>query len=141
MSKLSKTVLFMVCLFKEVMYKSIYLTVFVLLSCQQVGEIEIIDSSQLKKLKSKDIPVVDIRTQKEYNSGHIPEVLHIDFMSWAFMEEMEVLDKNKPVIIYCAVGGRSGLAAKRMLANGFKKIYDYSGGFNDWKNREEEIEK
>ena len=124
------------------MHRSIYplFLVFISLNCQSSG-IEIIDSSQLKELKSGGVPVVDIRTKKEYESGHIPGVLHINFIAGDFMKEMKNFDRNGPIIIYCAVGGRSGFAARMMLANGFKKVYDYSGGFKDWKERKEEIEK
>ena len=129
-------------LLEKIMQSKIYLLflVFVSLNCQSSGR-EIIDSSQLKELKSKGVPVVDIRTKKEYKSGHIPGVLHINFMTGNFMKEMKNFDRNEPIIIYCAVGGRSGFAARMMLANGFKKVYDYSDGFKDWKERKEEIEK
>ena len=43
-------------------------------------------------------------------------------------------DKNKPLYIYCAVGGRSNKAARKLIAEGFDSIYDLKGGFNKWKN-------
>ena len=42
------------------------------------------------------------------------------------------LDKNKPVLLYCAMGGRSSKASKVFKSQGFKKIYDLKGGFLSW---------
>jgi rhodanese-related sulfurtransferase len=43
------------------------------------------------------------------------------------------LDKNKPVLVYCAAGGRSASAAKDLKKAGFKKVYDLEGGYDAWK--------
>ena len=50
-----------------------------------------------------------------------------------FKTQIAQLDKEKPVIIYCAAGSRSGKALSQMSQMGFKQVYDYAGGMNDWK--------
>jgi rhodanese-related sulfurtransferase len=44
------------------------------------------------------------------------------------------LDKNKPVLVYCAAGGRSASAAKDLKKAGFKKVYDLEGGYDAWED-------
>lgn len=112
-----------------------------LLSCQQANTIKI-SAEKLKELQKEGVLVVDIRTEKEYNEGHIPDVSeNIDYLKDDFLSKMEGFDKTKPVIIHCARGGRSGKASSLLQQAGFIKIYDYVGGFNDWKARGEAIEK
>ncbi len=103
--------------------------------------IEVIEANKLSELKANGVLVVDIRTQQEYDQGHISGVEHVDFFRADFMEAMAQFDKNKPMIIHCAKGGRSEKAALKLKEAGFVKIYDYNGGFSDWKLRGLEIEK
>lgn len=125
------------------MIRAIYF-LFVLIGCSTVSDqqsTEVIDAQKLMELQTEGVLVIDIRTKNEYDQGHIPGVLHIDFLADGFMDEMKKQDSTKPVIIHCASGGRSGRATKMMKDAGFKTIYDYSGGFSDWKAKGLKIEK
>ncbi|HBW86879.1 MAG TPA: hypothetical protein DEF82_09115 [Crocinitomicaceae bacterium] len=42
-------------------------------------------------------------------------------------------DKKKPLLVYCAAGGRSSKAIKNLSKAGFRKVYDLEGGFDDWR--------
>ena len=119
---------------------SFILLLFISLGCQQKGIVKI-DASKLKLLKAEGVEVIDIRTPGEYEQGHIPDVKLIDFKADDFMDKMNELDKSKPIIIHCASGNRSGRASTMLLDAGFIAVFDYSGGFSDWKSRGEEIEK
>ena len=84
--------------------------------------------------QDKSTQLVDLRTPAELNqTGKIEGAKHINFNSPDFQAQIAQLDKNKPVIVYCAVGGRSPRAAALMVKMGFQKVFDYSGGMNDWK--------
>ena len=115
---------------------------FILVGCsnQEPQGIENINAEKLKELQQAGIPVIDIRTKKEYDQGHIPGVMHLDFFSSDFLEKIKAQDLSKPIVIHCASGGRSGKAAKMLQDAGFKMVYDYSGGFSDWKSKGLEIE-
>lgn len=95
-------------------------------------KIEIIDKELFKDLIEKRIQIIDVRTVKEFNSGHIKNAANIDFKSSNFIQTISRLDKTKPYLIYCKSGNRSGKTSKIMDSLGFYKIYDLKGGFLNW---------
>ena len=76
--------------------------------------------------------LVDVRTQDEYNSGYIENSLNIDYLSNDFSENIEKLDKNIPIILYCRSGKRSSMSANKLSKLGFKEIYNLDGGILKW---------
>lgn len=89
--------------------------------------------TMLSQVIDKEVQLVDVRSLKEYNAGHIDDAINIDIADKNnFKKEVSKLDKNKPVYIYCHIGGRSNQASRVLKKLGFKKIYDYSGGWKDW---------
>lgn len=76
--------------------------------------------------------VLDVRTDQEFNSGHIEGATQIDFFSPDFQQKIKALDTNKPVYVYCRSGNRSGQAAKMMKQLGFKEVYNLQGGVGAW---------
>lgn len=80
-----------------------------------------------------DVQWVDVRTAREYAAGHIDDAINIDFLDTAtFKDKVEDLDKEKPVYLYCQVGGRSKQAAELLKDMGFTSIFEYSGGYGEW---------
>ncbi|WP_341841256.1 rhodanese-like domain-containing protein [Chitinophaga caseinilytica] len=87
-----------------------------------------------KGLRQTDVQLLDVRTAKEFKTGHLPNALQADFTNKEeFAHRVKSLDKSKPVFVYCLVGGRSGAAAKWLADNGFKDVTDLSGGINAWR--------
>lgn len=78
--------------------------------------------------------VIDVRTPKEFATGHLPNAVNINFNDTAFASNIAALDKSKPVFVYCLAGGRSANAAKKMEEAGFTTIYDLKGGVMAWQN-------
>ncbi len=105
-------------------------------SCQSQESTNItkVDNSFIKQeVVGKNVQLVDVRTPNEYNSGHIDNAVNFDLSRQkAFIQQINTLDKDKPVYLYCAVGSRSAYAAKILEREGFTKIFDYSGGYMDW---------
>ncbi len=85
-----------------------------------------------QKMKG-DVQLIDVRTPEEVAAGAIEGSTPIDFYGQNFQQNLEKLDKEKPVLVYCAVGGRSGQAMQLMKKMGFKEIYNLSGGIRAWK--------
>lgn len=112
---------------------SIFLSVLSLACNAQTNTALTADEFQ-KNISSADIQLLDVRTPAEYNSGHIKNSLQADWTDKKeFNRRIEFIDKNKPVYVYCLVGGRSGAAAKEMRAMGYEHVYELTGGINAWK--------
>lgn len=97
-------------------------------------KIIILDSSTYANAIIKgNVQLVDVRTPKEYNDGHIKNAVNIDYYNTPkFLEAIKKLDPEKPLYIYCRSGARSLKAAMRLVNTGFKKIYDLKGGYMRW---------
>ena len=99
----------------------------------QMADYKVVTSQELLGLvETQSAQLVDVRTPGEWAKGYIKGASKINFYSNDFMDQLENVDKNEPVILYCAVGGRSAKAAEALVAAGYKKVYDYRGGFKGW---------
>tara|TARA_Y100000389_G_C17373404_1_gene470286 strand:+ start:778 stop:1125 length:348 start_codon:yes stop_codon:yes gene_type:complete len=67
-----------------------------------------------------DILIVDVRTSAEYDSGHIPNSVNIEWQD--IMKLNETSAKDKYIYLYCRSGNRSGKAAKILNDNGFMNV-------------------
>ena len=90
-------------------------------------------------LHTEDVQLIDVRTTEEYNEGHIENSQNIDYKSPSFGEDILVLDKAKPVILYCRSGKRSGESSKILKKAGFVTVYDLEGGILKWKEKGLEV--
>ena len=68
--------------------------------------------------------LLDVRTQEEFQSGHISGALMIDYYDEDFAHHISTLDKEKTIYIYCRSGGRSGRSMKMMQEQGFNRLYN-----------------
>ncbi|MFM7666636.1 MAG: rhodanese-like domain-containing protein [Bacteroidota bacterium] len=84
-------------------------------------------------MKKSGAQLIDVRTPREFSNGFIEGAKNIDYNGDLFEKQMKKLDKNKPVLVYCAAGGRSENAAELFKEWGFKEVYDLEGGYNAWK--------
>lgn len=86
-------------------------------------------------LQSPKFQLVDVRTTKEFSEGHIDHAMLIDVNQPDFMERAEkLLDKKRPVAIYCRSGRRSAHAARLLCKKGYR-VTNLLGGFIDWKEQ------
>ena len=78
-----------------------------------------------------EIIIVDVRTEDEYNSGHISNAILIP--NETITDKMPDLlpDLDAEILVYCRSGNRSAQAAKKLIAIGYTKVYDF-GGIVDW---------
>jgi len=83
--------------------------------------------------------VLDVRTPEEWAEGTISNAEKMNFYDADFSQQIEALDKTKPVFVYCKKGGRSAGAAEVLRDNGFTKIYNLDGGITAWINEGQEV--
>ena len=98
---------------------------------------------------SKDLLIVDVREESEYAAGHIPGAL---LVPRGTLEG--AADKNYPkrdpilcdardrrLVLYCASGGRSAMAADTLNQMGFGEVYNLAGGWDNWVADDNPVEK
>jgi len=74
--------------------------------------------------------LLDVRQPGEYEIEHIPGARLIPLPG--LKDDLSQLDSQKPVVVYCAVGGRSLAAAQLLSGLGFNEIYNLRGGIKAW---------
>ena len=100
------------------------------------ASIKQIDLDQARKMIAQPGTVlIDVRESDEWRQGHIANAI---FIPRGFLElrvEEKVPDHKTPVILQCASGTRSLLAARTLRELGYENVYNLTGGFNAWKDK------
>ncbi|MGI9051882.1 MAG: rhodanese-like domain-containing protein [Ilumatobacteraceae bacterium] len=105
------------------------------------GRIENLTVEQLAaEIAAGDAVLVDLREPEELTAnGKIPGSLNVPRGMLEFRADptssyhQEPLDPSKRVIVHCAAGGRSALAAATLQDMGYERVAQLEGGFNAWK--------
>ena len=79
----------------------------------------------------KEIVVLDVRTPEELREGKIENSTLVPI--WSVFRNQLYLPKNTPIILVCAVGGRSYAAGRMLTQFGYEEVYNLSGGISAWK--------
>ncbi|HIB31241.1 MAG TPA: rhodanese-like domain-containing protein [Candidatus Thioglobus sp.] len=75
--------------------------------------------------------ILDVREKKERKSGYINGSLHIPLSD--VKNQLNKLDKNKSILVYCRSGSRSAHIAGLLTRNEYEKVYNLKGGIQAWK--------
>ena len=86
---------------------------------------------EAQDLMSDDVIVLDVRTQAEYNDGHIPHSVLLPDYEIKDGAEIVVPNKRQTILVYCRSGARSERAAKTLIELGYTDVYDL-GGIIHW---------
>ncbi len=84
--------------------------------------------STVKQKIEAGAKIVDVRTPEEFRDGGYPGAVNIPLQ--VLGARMNELPKDKPVVLYCASGGRSGMAARQLKQAGFADVTN-AGGLGD----------
>ena len=79
----------------------------------------IVTMFSMLSLSAGDILVIDVRTQGEWDSGHLENAQHIEWQN--ILKLAESTSKDQEIYLYCRSGNRSGKATKMLKENGFKQ--------------------
>ena len=80
---------------------------------------------------TEDYIILDVRTQEEYDQGHIPGAILIPDTKIKTKAEEVLTDKDQLILVYCRSGRRSKLAAEALVELGYTNIKEF-GGIIDW---------
>ncbi len=108
---------------------------------QVKSEIKEVDPSEVVQLLHEGVPIVDVRETDEVSAGKLPGASHV---ARGFLEsriESVAPDRSQRVILYCASGNRSALAAKTLIDDlGYEHVESMTGGYTLWKDRGYDVE-
>lgn len=113
-------------------------TVFLsLMACNTTNHGLVIQQLEPKVFKSyiekdKDPIILDVRTPEEVMGGKIAHAMNVNWNDPSFKNQVNNLDKNKNIYVYCLSGGRSASAGKYLSESGFRKVYELKGGILNW---------
>jgi len=79
----------------------------------------------------RDLLLIDVRGQEELSEGFIAGSTLMPL--WDIIKGTQRPPKNKPILLICAVGGRSLALGQLMSRNGWNEVYNLKGGISAWK--------
>jgi molybdopterin/thiamine biosynthesis adenylyltransferase/rhodanese-related sulfurtransferase len=93
-----------------------------------------ISPGEAELLAEQGVTVVDVRESNEWEEGHLPGAIHLPRGFLESRIEAAVPERDRPLILYCAGGVRSVLAARQLTELGYSDVSSMSGGFQQWKS-------
>lgn len=99
----------------------------------RVPEVDVPEAERTLQ-QSPDIALIDVREKNEWDEGHIPGAAHVPRGYLELRIEGRVPDKSQPVLLYCAGGVRSVLAARTLQDMGYTDVRSMKGGYTSWKD-------
>jgi molybdopterin/thiamine biosynthesis adenylyltransferase/rhodanese-related sulfurtransferase len=105
------------------------------------SQITEVDPSEVHDVLGNGVAIIDVRETEEVTQGKIPGAKHVSRAHLESRIEGAAPDRSQRVILYCASGNRSALAAKTMQELGYEDVASMTGGFTLWKDRGYDWEK
>ncbi|MEE0893606.1 MAG: rhodanese-like domain-containing protein [Treponema sp.] len=94
---------------------------------------EQISQKEAKSLmdNNKNIVILDVRTKKEFDEGHIKGAINIPVETIGSIPPAQLRDKKQMILVYCRSGRRSKMAAQKLGTMGYENVLEF-GGIMDW---------
>ena len=93
---------------------------------------EIDAAAAAREVGAGGIAVVDVREPDEFRQGHLPGAINIPRGVAEMGVPQAIPDRGTRIILYCAGGNRSALAADNLVQMGYENVASLSGGFQGW---------
>lgn len=84
----------------------------------------------------KTIQVLDVRTAREFQQGHLEGAINIDYYADDFADQLKALDPNTEYLVHCRSGVRSGKSLAILKSAGIKKLIHLDGGIKAWLSKD-----
>jgi len=98
---------------------------------QKKAEYKKITPQEAQTMMNGDVIILDVRTQAEFDAGHIPDAVLLPVDEIREKAESALPDKNKTILVYCRSGSRSATASKTLVDVGYMNVFDI-GGIINW---------
>ena len=86
----------------------------------------------MRLINDRNALVVDVRPAADFKKGHLMNAMNLPMAKLdAHIGELGK-DRQRPILVYCALGGSSAEAARKILAHGYAEVYPIRGGLDNW---------
>ncbi|MHB8381782.1 MAG: rhodanese-like domain-containing protein [Candidatus Binataceae bacterium] len=92
------------------------------------------DAKEARQLYDTGATFVDVRTDSEWAGGHVKRAIHIPVKELGDAAAAKLLDRNQPIVTYCAAGPRAAKGAIILRKLGYTDVTAMTGGYSDWKS-------
>jgi molybdopterin/thiamine biosynthesis adenylyltransferase/rhodanese-related sulfurtransferase len=100
------------------------------------SEIDEVDPADVHAVLNDSVAIIDVRETDEFTRGHLPGARHVPRSYLESRIDGVVPDRSQRVVLYCATGQRSALAANTLINElGFENVQSMTGGYTLWKDR------
>ncbi|MCP3928980.1 MAG: T9SS type A sorting domain-containing protein [Bacteroidetes bacterium] len=121
----------------------LFLLSFLIISYQAFGQVPIfkhlsaIQSDSLIQANpdNPNFVILDVRTPNEHIPQHLEGAINRNFYDSDFVDQLDLLNKQKMYLIHCKAGGRSASAFNSMMTMDFVEVYNMAGGINAWNDQ------
>ena len=103
-------------------------------------EVSVSDVKEILTEKPRDYRLIDVRTPREFDAGHIEGAENIDVQASSFRQIISEIPRDEAVIVYCRSGNRSAKAVGIMQELGFENISEMKDGWLGWSSEQVETE-
>ena len=119
--------------------KKFWFLLVLLSGCSYVSHVKSEPITEYSPDQGKNGTVLDVRTPEEFQEGHLDRAVNINWYDADFAKQIQSLDKEGPIYVYCKLGGRSAKASKVLDSLGFKNVVDLTGGYDAFKAKKKKM--
>jgi rhodanese-related sulfurtransferase len=91
-----------------------------------------VDRLKERTKENKKLVLLDVRTQREYDAGHIKGSAWLERGIAEFVQARTLPIQDAEIVVYCKKGNRTGLVVKALKAAGYTNVAGLDGGFDEW---------
>jgi len=101
--------------------------------CTPMNDTDITPAELAPKLG--EVTLLDVREPYEWSVSHLEGAIHIPLQQLA--RRLDEIPRDKEIVVYCRMGGRSAHAQHHMLQQGFTRVRNLAGGLKAWASQQE----
>ncbi len=103
-------------------------------ACSNDAKTHITQATLLQHMQERSAPIIiDVRSEYEYQAGHIPAALHIPFWNTFNTKQLQSYSSTQAFVLYCEHGPRAGIAKWGLSMNGFENMRYLQGHMSAWR--------
>lgn len=113
-----------------------------LIACTQESSAPIISQDELlSRINSASAPmVIDVRSSSEFDNGHVPGAIHVDFDQYKKQFSALTLKKDQEIVLYCEAGTRAKILGEHLQQQGYFEVRYLAGDMKAWRGAKLPVE-